>query len=207
MSFSDVGTSDWFYLPVDYLYCKGVISGYADGTFRPNNPTTRGQMAKIAMGAFPFPGNTEGGPHFADVSIDNAFYSYIETAYHYNIIDGYTCGGPGEPCDSQNRPYFRPSTQVTRSQLTKIIVLTASIGNPNVWQLLNPATPTFADVAPGSTFYTYVETAVAHTILSGYLCGGPGEPCTATNQPYFRLNRNATRAQLSKIIYGAVTTH
>jgi hypothetical protein len=62
--------------------------------------------------------------------------------------------------------------------------------------------PSFVDVAHGSTFYIYVETAVAHNLLQGYACGGPGEPCPGR---YFRLGRNATRAQLSKIVYGAVT--
>jgi hypothetical protein len=29
------------------MAAQGVISGYTDGTFKPNNPITRGQMAKI----------------------------------------------------------------------------------------------------------------------------------------------------------------
>ena len=40
------------------------------------------------------------------------------------IISGYACGGPGEPCNSQHRPYFRPGNNATRSQLGKIIYLT-----------------------------------------------------------------------------------
>ncbi|MGI8589202.1 MAG: M14 family zinc carboxypeptidase, partial [Chloroflexia bacterium] len=35
INFSDVHPSDYFYTPVQYLYCHGVISGYSDGTFRP----------------------------------------------------------------------------------------------------------------------------------------------------------------------------
>ena len=34
-----------------------------------------------------------------------------------------------------------------------------------------------ARVAPGSAFYGAVETALGHGVLSGYTCGGPGEPC------------------------------
>lgn len=29
------------------LACRGVVSGYADGTFRPNNPTTRRELVKM----------------------------------------------------------------------------------------------------------------------------------------------------------------
>ena len=35
ISFSDVQTADWFYEYVRYLYCRGAISGYGDGTFKP----------------------------------------------------------------------------------------------------------------------------------------------------------------------------
>jgi hypothetical protein len=37
-------------------------------------------------------------------------------------------------------------------------------------------------------------------IVSGYPCGGPGEPCGGGNLPYFRPNNNVTRGQLSKIV-------
>ena len=49
MSFSDVQPADYFYEPVRYLYCHGVISGYDDHTFRPYNLTTRGQLTKIVV--------------------------------------------------------------------------------------------------------------------------------------------------------------
>ena len=52
ISFSDVHPTDYFYTPVQYLACRGVISGYADGTFRPYNNTTRAQMVKIVALAF-----------------------------------------------------------------------------------------------------------------------------------------------------------
>ena len=76
--------------------------------------------------------------------------------------------GPGEPCDSQNRPYFRPFANVTRGQLSKIVVTAAS------FTVINPASPTFADVFPNTAFYTFVETAYAHQLVSGYNCGGAG---------------------------------
>jgi hypothetical protein len=202
LPFTDVHPTDWFYVPVQWMYCNGVVSGYPDNTFRPNLPTTRGQIMKIVVGAFGLPIHTDGGPHFADVSAEHAFYSFVETAYFYSVVGGYPCGGPDEPCDAENRPYFRPNAQVTRAQLTKITVLSAIQVNPGAWQLLNPPEASFVDVAHGSTFYRYVETAVAHDLLQGYTCGSPGEPCPGR---YFRPGNNATRAQLSKIVYQAVT--
>jgi hypothetical protein len=65
-----------------------------------------------------------GSPTFADVPYDpsnTSLYAYVETAAGRGIISGYPCGGSGEPCDSQNRPYYRPGNNVTRAQLSKML--------------------------------------------------------------------------------------
>ena len=129
----------------------------------------------------------------------NPFFVFVETAAHAGIISGYACGGPGEPCDDQNRPYFRPYTYVTRGQLSKIVVTAAS------FTVVNPASPTFADVFPNTAFYTFVETAYRHQLISGYTCGGPGEPCDAQQPPLLPPGANATRGQIAKIVYNALT--
>jgi aldose sugar dehydrogenase len=49
--FSDVLPDHAFYDFVETAYNYGIISGYADGTFRPGNSATRGQIAKIVYGA------------------------------------------------------------------------------------------------------------------------------------------------------------
>jgi S-layer homology domain/Beta-propeller repeat len=189
ISFSDVYPTDYFYEPVRYLYCHGVISGYADGTFRPYNETTRSQMVKIVVLGFGLPVVTPAGRNntFADVPPTFPFYTVIETAAANNIVSGYTCGGPGEPCDEQGRPYFRPYANVTRGQLSKIAVSAAG------WLRRTPVTPTFSDVPPGSAFYTFVETAVCHGVVSGYADGT------------FRPTAGATRGQISKIVSLAIT--
>ncbi|MFL5735038.1 MAG: kelch repeat-containing protein, partial [Chloroflexia bacterium] len=193
LSFTDVHPTDYFYEGVRWLYCHGAISGYSDNTFRPYNNTTRGQMVKIVVLAFGIPNYAPGTPTFNDVPASNAFYQYIETAAHNSIVSGYNCGGPGEPCPGV---YFRPVALVTRGQLSKIIVVAAG------WSLVNPASATFKDVERNSAFYTYIETAYCHQVLSGYDCGGPGEPCPGK---FFRPGNNAIRGQISKMVYNAVS--
>lgn len=197
-TFSDVHPDDWFYQPVNWMACNLIVGGYDDGTFRPGNPTTRGQTTKMLVGAFRLPLHTEGGPHFTDVTTDNPFYTFVETASFYGVIGGYPCGSDGEPCDAQNRPYFRPNNLVTRTQITKIAVLTAQQVNPVRWQLVYPPVATFNDVPRDSAFFPYVETAVANGIIGGYECGGPGQPCPGR---YFSPGADATRAQISKITF------
>ncbi len=194
-AFSDVQAADYFASAVHYLACRGVISGYSDGTFRPYRETTRGQVAKIAMSALDLPPVTPvagAPPTFSDVDTGNVFYGAIETAAAHGIVGGYACGGRNpqtgapEPCDSSSRPYYRPATSVTRGQLTKIIVLSAG------WPLLNPTTATFPDVPRSNVFYSAIQTAVCHGILSGYSDG------------LFRPTATATRGQIAKIAYGAL---
>ncbi|MFL5732141.1 MAG: S-layer homology domain-containing protein, partial [Chloroflexia bacterium] len=129
-----------------------------------------------------WPTYTPPNPTFTDVPESNAFYSYIETAYHHDIISGYTCG--------TNCLEFRPGNNVTRAQLTKIVVLAEN------WEITPPSVATFRDVPVGDTFFGYVETAYSHSIISGYDCG--------TGCLEFRPGNNATRGQISKIVYLAV---
>jgi len=170
-----VSTSDYFYNDVRCVYCLGAVSGYADGTFRPFNNTTRGQMAKIITIALRIPILTPTGtPTFNDVAPGSAFYDYVETLAANGIVSGYADGT------------YRPNTYVTRGQLSKIDALAAN--HVYGWEILNPATPTFSDVPSGSAFYEYIETVHCHGVVSGYADGT------------FRPGNNAIRAQIAKIV-------
>lgn len=135
---------------------------------------------------------------FADVPPDHTFYPYIMclACRGSEFIVGYPCGGPGEPCNSNNDPYYRPGASVTRGQISKIVSSAAGFTEPAGKQQ-------FEDILPGSTFYDYIWRLADRGILSGYACGGPGEPCGPNSVPYFRPNANATRGQISKVIVGA----
>lgn len=176
MNFSDVLPTDYFYESVRYLYCADVISGYGDGTFRPFNNTTRGQLTKIVVLALGW--TLEGCPstgHFSDVLPGDPFFCFVETAYSHNVISGY---GDGT---------FRPGNNVTRGQLSKVVVLAMNWTDPC------PSTGHFSDVPPGDPFFCFVETAYGHSIISGYSDGT------------FRPGNNATRGQIAKIVYEAIT--
>ena len=72
------------------MYRNNIIHGYDTnppcntGTpcFKPDNPTTRGQMAKIVTLAFGFAIDTTGGPHFQDVAVGSTYYDYVETTFN-----------------------------------------------------------------------------------------------------------------------------
>ena len=128
---------------------------------------------------------------------DLAFYLYVETAASLDVIGGYACGGVGEPCDAENRPYFRPGNFITRGQLAKVIALGRG------YVLPEPGAASFVDVPADHTFAPFVEAIYAEGVVGGYACGGDGEPCDGLNRPYFRPGSNASRGQVAKMVVGS----
>jgi hypothetical protein len=204
IAFTDVPSTNAFYSDIRCLACRGIVGGYPCGGpgepcpgtyYRPNNPVTRGQVAKIvaesAGFADPVPSTQQ---TFQDVAPGSTFHLWIERLSTRGIVGGYPCGGALEPCVAPaNRPYFRPNNPVTRGQIAKVIAGAAG------WTE-TPTGQTFEDVPPGSAFYLPIERLVSRGIISGYPCGGAGEPCNPPgNRPYFRPDAGATRGQLAKI--------
>jgi hypothetical protein len=192
--YGDVCPDFWAYTYIECLASRGIISGYPDGTFRPNNDITRGQLSKVIANAAGFT-ESHTGQTFQDIPTGSTYYQFIARLASRGIINGYACGSAGEPCvPPGNLPYFRPNADTTRGQIAKIVSSAEGFSDP-------PAGQSFQDVPPGSTFYTWVQRLAVHSVMSGYPCGGAGEPCVPpTNRPYFRPNKNATRAQVAKIV-------
>jgi hypothetical protein len=94
--------------------------------FRPGANATRGQLSKIVANAAEIE-DAVSGQTYADVpasSAPSSFYTYIERLTARNVVSGYECGttNPNSgPCDSQERPYFKPGNLVTRGQAAKIV--------------------------------------------------------------------------------------
>ena len=188
--FSDVYTAHYFYDAVHYLFCHLVVSGYVEPdqtfTYRPFNETTRGQFSKMIALAYHLPAYTPATPDFSDVPAANPFYSYVESAYHAGIISGYADGT------------FHPFASITRGQFSKLIMGAAG------WGINTSGGPHFTDVPATSPFYAVIETAFNHGVISGYACGGAGEPCDPANHAYFRAFNTATRGQIAKILWQAL---
>lgn len=194
-----------FYLYVTNLLYQRVVSGYPCGGpgepceepgnypyYRPGANITRGQIAKIVSISAGF-NDTPTSQSFADVPTTQTFWLWIEQLSSRGLIGGYPCGGPGEPCDSNRLPYFRPGNNATRGQLSKIVASSAGITD-------DPGAQIFQDVPPSSSFYIYINQLAQRGTISGYPCGGQGEPCEVGNLPYFRPSNNVTRGQAAKIV-------
>jgi hypothetical protein len=174
MAFGDVHAADFYQEGVSYLYCRGVVSGYPDNTFRPTNNMTRGQASKVIVLAENWPIDTSDGQTFSDVAPGSPFYVYIQTASNRHVISGHPDGT------------FRPGNNISRGQFCKVLALAEA------WQTEEAPTQTFADVPPDNPFYPYIEAASRKGIVSCYSDGT------------FRPNKPAIRAQIAKIVHEAV---
>ena len=125
--FSDAPPANPFYTYIEVAYAHNVISGYADGTFHPYQYVTRAQLAKMIVVARGLALVTPGTATFNDVPPGYWAYSYIETANANNIVGGYVCGGPGEPCPGR---YFRADALATRAQLSKMLYQAFALPGP-----------------------------------------------------------------------------
>ncbi len=109
--FVDVKETDEYYTAIAALVEKGIIKGYADHTFRQNEPLTRAQMAQMVVLGFEL--NVEQSEvialPFIDVDESDAFAGYIQALANYDITKGV----------SENQ--FAPNAYVTRGQMASFI--------------------------------------------------------------------------------------
>lgn len=142
--YSDVSAGRWYNNAVSTMTRAGIVNGYPDGTFRPNAPITRAEMAKIIAlfaklepSAERFP-DTAG--HWAE--------PYIRLAAGSGWIEGYPDGT------------FRPNQSITRAETVTMIDRVLERVPKDESRLLPHETMlTFPDCRPGQWFYIAVQEA------------------------------------------------
>lgn len=134
-SFQDISLGSPFYEAIERLLTRGVVGGYPCGGmgepcgagnlpyFRPNGSATRGQIAKIVSESAAF-GEPVSEQAFEDVGVGSTFYDYVGRLATRGVMSGYPCGETGEPCRAGDLPYFRPNSNATRGQTSKIVTNT-----------------------------------------------------------------------------------
>ena len=108
-AFTDVADTAYYADAVRWASAHGVVTGYGDGTFRPNNPITRQQLAAILWryAGSPAP---EGGADYAD---EDTISAYASTAVDWARDTGIISGRDG------NR--FDPNGRAARAQAAVIL--------------------------------------------------------------------------------------
>ena len=106
-SFADVTPDAWYYNYVGYIEKFGIITGYEDGTFRPQNTITRAEFVTMASRFATI--SKEFECDFADVTTEHWAYDYIAFAAGNSWIGGY----------EDNT--FRADNTITRAEVVTIV--------------------------------------------------------------------------------------
>lgn len=147
-SFTDVAAEDWFNVAVSTVAAAGIVEGYGDGTFGPNEYITRAEFATIASR---FSRQVyEGGPLFTDVKGHWA-EDYINSAAVTGWVTGY-----------DDRSY-RPDNDITRAEAITLInrVLYRLVENEGL--MATDVYLDFADLSKDAWYYAaMVEATNSH---------------------------------------------
>ncbi|NEQ33744.1 MAG: hypothetical protein F6K04_22555 [Leptolyngbya sp. SIO4C5] len=178
-TFSDIAPQYWAVNYISALADRGILSGYPDGTFRPEATVTRAEFATILVQAFPatepLPEGSIGG--FIDVPADYWGYGAIDTANAAGFLVGY-------PSNE-----FRPEQTLSRAQAL------VSLSNG-----LDYSSDTFNSLS-------YYTDAAAIPDYARASIAAATEAKIVVNYPTLnRLqpNRGASRAEVAAFVYQAL---
>lgn len=174
--FSDLATVAWAKDAIASLVSSGVLSGYADGTFRPDNAITRAEFAKVLVVAADVLDTTLTAD-FSDVAEDAWYAPYVASAKAAGLVMGNEDGT------------FAPDTTISRADICVM-----------VYRYLQSKSMTFdmseTRFADDADIPTYASEAIYALTGAGVL-SGVGDNRFAPGDP-------ATRAQAAKILDGAL---
>lgn len=124
--FSDLSSGNPFFDAINYVQSQGIVDGYADNTYKPDNSINRAEFVKIIIDTTSNKDKvSECTPNktFSDVSSTDWFAPYICEASNNGIVGGY----------SDNS--FKPGNSINFTEASKIIVNAFGYGTSekDVW--------------------------------------------------------------------------
>ncbi len=121
--FSDIN-GHWAEETIIKFKDKNIISGYPDGTFKPDNSVTRAEFAKIITEAFDLQEKTT--VDYDDVKSENWYYSYLECSVKYIPVYplpvSYETNIPYLNVSEQGLNHFLPETAAIRMHIAEALV-------------------------------------------------------------------------------------
>jgi len=132
---------------IEYLYTEGIVEGFPDGTFKPENNLTRAELMKIlVLAAMPWAEFEEDNTCFPDVN-NEWFAKYVCYAANEGWVEGYPDGE------------FKPGENVLKVEAIKMIIEVFNFGTRS--DFVN----SYEDVPEDAWFYPYVSSAEHFNLL------------------------------------------
>ncbi|MBD2242966.1 S-layer homology domain-containing protein [Nostoc sp. FACHB-888] len=179
-SFSDVSSNYWAAQFIQQLSRRGVIAGFPDGSFRPEEPVTRAQFAAMVNKAFQKAPQRQ-AINFADVPSNYWASSAIGQAYTIGFLSGY----PG------NR--FEPNQAIPRQQVL------VSLANGLEYAPSGNTESTLQYFNDASNIASYARSPIAAATEKQIVVNYP-------NVKFLNPTATATRAQVAAFIYQALVS-
>lgn len=176
--FVDVPTSYDAYEEIQYLVGLGAIKGYKEknGTYyKPHNPVTRGQAAKMVIVSKGLSPIVVSESSFTDIEAGTELSKYVERA----VSEGYF--------SSYKDKEFGPYVNLTRQEMAKVLALAFDL---DVDQYANLSVP-FKDITPKHPYYKYIAAIYYNGITKGSPSG---------NGRVFMPESTVTRGQFASFI-------
>jgi len=160
------------------LMIPSYVGGFPDGTFRPNDVTTRAEVAAMFYRLLDEVGNstTTSPSAFTDINQDAWYASFVKTLTSKSIINGYPDGT------------FRPDEPITRAELITLVTRFVDVVPPN-------ANNRFSDLSDTHWAFDFIMNAYGNDWVAGYPDG------------MFKPDENITRAEAVTVINNATGRH
>ncbi|MEH1775157.1 S-layer homology domain-containing protein [Nostoc sp.] len=179
-TFSDVSSNYWAAQFIQQLSQRGVIAGFPDGSFRPEEPVTRAQFAAMVNKAFQKAQQRQ-PISFADVPSNYWASTAIQQAYTIGFLSGY----PG------NR--FEPNQAIPRQQVL------VSLANGLEYSPSGNTESTLQYFNDASNIASYARSPIAAATEKKIVVNYP-------NVNFLNPTATATRAQVAAFIYQALVS-
>ncbi|MBD2126204.1 DUF3370 family protein [Microcoleus sp. ZQ-A2] len=179
LGFTDIQTH-WAQACINQMAPRKLVSGYPDGTFRPNATITRAEFAVLMLNAFPDAPQKRAGTTFKDVPTNHWAHKAIQDAYKRGFFSGYPGG------------VFLPNQAIPRVQAIGVL---AGAKNFN-----------FSGNAEGTLrqYFTdaeqipdYAKNAIAAATINSLVVNYP-------NVKQLKPNQTATRGEVASLICRAL---
>ncbi|MEA5581905.1 S-layer homology domain-containing protein [Nodularia harveyana UHCC-0300] len=178
--FSDVSSNYWAAQFIDQLSQRGVIAGFPDGSFRPEEPVTRAQFASMLDSAFSKQAERQ-GINFVDVPSNFWASNAIRQSYTKGFLSGY----PG------NR--FEPNQAIPRQQVL------VSLANGLDYSPTANTQTTLQTFSDSFNIADWARSPIAAATEKRIVVNYP-------NVSFLNPTGTATRAQVAAFIYQALVS-
>ena len=157
---------------VQYLQQHGVINGYDDGSFKPDNQVSRAEAMKIILEALNEEVDTDATSTFTDVSSGQWYTAYIQKAKERGFVSGYSDGT------------FGPTKTINKVELLKMLfeAFGIDLSDYTIGDL-------YSDVSADEWYAPYVQYAKDNELVE------------IEDDGLFHPDKNMTRDEFSEVVY------